>query len=139
MIEMCAVFDVFVRLAVVQSCVLHVHFSTDSICKVEVLIVVTHSSTVCWVIKQKSTYCGFFKKYTCTCSLSLYVVVVLLCFMCTCIILIYCELLYPLLFGLSCTCITCCDEVFPFTVASASQHMCKYGCVQTALFGLTVC
>ena len=73
---------------------------------------------------------------TCTCSLSLYVVVVLLCFMCTCIILIHCELLYPLLFGLSCTCITFYDEMFPFTVASASQHMCKYGCVQTAMFGI---
>ena len=63
MIEMCAVFVVFVRLVVVQSCVLHIHFSTDCICQVEVLIVVTHSSTVCWGIKQKSTCCGFFKNY----------------------------------------------------------------------------
>ena len=53
-------FGVFVRLVVVQSCVLHVHFSTESICKVEVLIVVIHCSTGCWVIKQEITCCGFY-------------------------------------------------------------------------------
>ena len=64
-----------------------------------------------WVVKQESTCCGVFKKY-------MFPVFVHVCSCC-------CSVMFHVLLT---------DEVFPSTVASASQHMSKYGCIQTGMF-----